>query len=104
MTAKSVDYVITLHQDHLSKTTKHWDSFVSRCSKISMTFDTWTSLSGDPFLSVTAHYIDTPIDKPQQLVLKSDQLAFTPIVGNHSGANIGKILMEAIIFVTRYVS
>jgi hypothetical protein len=61
-----------------------------------MTFDTWTSLSGDPFLSVTAHYIDTPIDKPQQWVLKADQLAFTLIVGNHSGANIGKILMEAI--------
>jgi len=61
-----------------------------------MTFDIWTSLSGDPFLSVTAHYIDTPVDKPQQWVLKSDQLAFTPIIGNHSGANIGKIFMEAI--------
>ena len=31
MTAKTIDYVITLHQDHLSKTTKHWDSFVSHC-------------------------------------------------------------------------
>jgi hypothetical protein len=61
-----------------------------------MTFDTWTSSSGDPFLSLTAHYIDTPVDKPQQWVLKSDQLAFTPIIGNHSGANIGRILMEAI--------
>jgi hypothetical protein len=61
-----------------------------------MTFDTWTSLSGDPFLSVAANYIDTPVDKPQQWVLKSDQLVFMPIIGNHSGANIGKILMEAI--------
>ena len=65
-------------------------------SKISMTFDTWTSLSGDPFLSITAHYIDTPVNKPQQWILKLDQLAFTPIVGNHSGTNIGKILMEVI--------
>ena len=54
------------------------------------------SFPGDPFLSVTAHYIDTPIDKPQQWVLKLDQLAFTPIVGNHSGANISKILTKAI--------
>lgn len=61
-----------------------------------MTFDTWTSLTGDPFLSVTAHYIDSLVDKPQQWVLKSDQLAFTPVIGNYSGANIGKILMEAI--------
>jgi len=26
-----MDYVITLHQVHLFKTTKHWDSFVSHC-------------------------------------------------------------------------
>jgi hypothetical protein len=61
-----------------------------------MTFDTWTSWNGDPFLSVTAHYIDTLVDKPQQWVLKSDQLVFMPVIGNHSRANIGKILMEAI--------
>ncbi|KAG2114291.1 uncharacterized protein F5147DRAFT_770272 [Suillus discolor] len=35
-------------------------------SKISMMFDSWTSLIGDPFLSVTAHYIDAPTDKPQE--------------------------------------
>ena len=61
-----------------------------------MTFDTQTSLTRDPFLSVTAHYIDTSVDKPQQWVLKSNQLAFTLAIGNHSRANIGKILMEAI--------
>jgi len=61
-----------------------------------MTFDSWTSLTGDPFLSVTAHYIDAPADKPQEWALKTEQLAFTPIEGNHSGANIGKILIETI--------
>jgi len=61
-----------------------------------MTFDSWTSLNGDPFLSVTAHYITAPADKPQQWELRSDQLAFTPIVGNHSGENIAKILVETI--------
>ena len=63
---------------------------------MSLTFDSWTSLTGDPFLGITAHYIYSPLDKPQQWVLKTDQLAFTPITGNHSGKNIAKILLEAI--------
>lgn len=61
-----------------------------------MTFDSWTSLTGDPFLSVTAHYIDSPADNPHLWELKSEQLAFKPIEGNHSGANIGRILIEVI--------
>jgi hypothetical protein len=65
-------------------------------SKISMTFDSWTSLVGDPFLSVTAHYIDSPVNKPQEWELKMEQLAFRYIEGNHSGANIGRILVEVI--------
>ena len=36
MRTKTLDYVITLHQVHLSKTTKHWDSFVSHCSYASL--------------------------------------------------------------------
>ena len=31
MSAKILDYIITLHQVHLFKMTKHWDSFVSHC-------------------------------------------------------------------------
>ena len=31
---KTLAYVITPHQAHLSKTTKHWDSFVSHCTYI----------------------------------------------------------------------
>ena len=65
-------------------------------SKISITFDSWTSFVGDPFLSVTAHYIDSPINKPQEWKLKMEQLAFRHIKGNHSSANIGRILVEVI--------
>jgi hypothetical protein len=65
-------------------------------SKISMTFDLWTSLPGHPFLSLSAHYIDSPADKPQEWELKSEQLAFMPIHGNHSGTNISQILIENI--------
>jgi hypothetical protein len=61
-----------------------------------MTFYTWPSLTREPFLSVTAHYINNPVDKPQQWVFKSDQLAFMLVIGHHSGENFGKILMEAI--------
>jgi hypothetical protein len=61
-------------------------------SKISMMFDSWTSLPGHPFLSLTAHYIDSPTDKPQEWELKMEQLAFTPIRGNHSGVTLGPAL------------
>lgn len=61
-----------------------------------MTFDAWTSEPGDPFLSVTGHYIDAPPDKPHEWVLKTDQLAFSPIEGNHSGSNMANILMRTV--------
>lgn len=61
-----------------------------------MTFDSWTSLTGDPFLSITGHYIDAPPETPHVWQLKTEQLAFAPIEGNHSGQNIGRILLEAI--------
>ncbi|KIK40253.1 hypothetical protein CY34DRAFT_13821 [Suillus luteus UH-Slu-Lm8-n1] len=51
---------------------------------------------GVPFLSVTAHYIDSLDGKPQEWELKSEQLAFTIINSNHSGSNIGQILIETI--------
>jgi hypothetical protein len=61
-----------------------------------LTFDSWTSLNGDPFLAVTRHYIISSPDNPQQWELKTEQLMFTPIVGNYSGENIAKILLETI--------
>ncbi|KAF7372005.1 Zinc finger BED domain-containing protein RICESLEEPER 2 [Mycena venus] len=64
--------------------------------QVSFTFDTWTSDTGDPYLSVTGHYIDSPADKPSEWSLKCDQLSFTPIEGNHSGQNLFKILVRIV--------
>ncbi|KAF5378616.1 hypothetical protein D9615_007187 [Tricholomella constricta] len=62
--------------------------------RISFTFDTWTSDAGDPYLSVTGHYIWASEDQPMDWSLKTDQLAFTHLEGNHSGSNIGNILVR----------
>lgn len=65
-------------------------------SKVSMTFDSWTSIIGDPFFSVTGHYIWSPDDKPQQWELRREQLSFAHIEGNHSGQNIARMLIDSI--------
>lgn len=64
--------------------------------RVSFTFDTWTSEAGDPYLSMTGHYITGPKESPQDWELKSEQLGFTHIEGNHSGANLGGILIRII--------
>jgi len=61
-------------------------------SKVSFTFDAWTSDSGDPYLSVTAHYIDAPAESPNAWVMKCEQLAFQEIQGRHTGQNMADIL------------
>lgn len=65
-------------------------------SKISFTFDAWTSAPGDPYLSLTAHYIAAPIDRPNAWELKTDQLIFQEIQGRHTGKNMGDILSCAL--------
>jgi hypothetical protein len=65
-------------------------------SKVSFTFDSWTSAAGDPYCLMTGHYIFAPADKPQEWKLKAEQLAFKHIKGNHSGANISKILVNTL--------
>ena len=60
--------------------------------EISFTFDSWTSESGHPYISVTVHYIDSPKDQPDQWALREAQLAFAPLEGNHSGANMASII------------
>jgi hypothetical protein len=55
--------------------------------QISITLDAWTSKAYDPYLGVTAHYIDSPPQRPNEWTLKSDILGFTEIKGNHGGAN-----------------
>jgi hypothetical protein len=61
---------------------------------MSFTFNTWTSEGTDSnaYISITVHYVDSPVDKPHQWVLKEDQLAFMPLEGNHTGANIASIM------------
>lgn len=65
-------------------------------SKISFTFDAWTSAPGDPYLSLTAHFIDAPADSPTAWELKSDQLIFQEIEGRHTGKNMSDILSRAL--------
>lgn len=64
--------------------------------RVSFTFDTWTSEAGYPYLSMTGHYIAGHKESPQDWELKSEQLGFTHIEGNHSGANLGGILIRII--------
>jgi hypothetical protein len=59
-------------------------------------FDTWTSKTSDPFFSVTGHYITALPNKPNKWQLKSQQLAFTPFEGHHSGSNMSTILVRTI--------
>jgi hypothetical protein len=65
-------------------------------SKVSFTFDAWTFAPGDPYLSLTVHYIDAPADHPNLWSLKSKQLLFQEIEGQHTGKNMSEILRCAI--------
>jgi hypothetical protein len=61
-------------------------------------FDTWTSGTGDPYISITAHYVYSPTQSKQlhKWFLKAEQLAFAPFEGNHSGVNMSNIVVEAV--------
>lgn len=65
-------------------------------SQISITMDSWTSAAYDPYLAITAHYIDSPPDQPNEWSLKSDLLGFAEIEGNHGGANQASIILSVI--------
>lgn len=73
-----------------------WEHLQGIDGRVSFTFDAWTSEASDPYLSVTGHYISAPADAPQDWALQSEQLAFTAIEGNHSGHNIGSILVRVV--------
>jgi hypothetical protein len=47
-------------------------------------------------LSITGHYIDAPIDQPNDWELKTEQLAFETIEGRHTGKNIALILTRTV--------
>jgi hypothetical protein len=65
-------------------------------SKISFMFDAWTSAPGDPYLSLTAHYIDAPADFPSAWKLKTEQLIFQQIEGRHTRKNMANILSRTL--------
>jgi hypothetical protein len=64
--------------------------------KVFSTFDTWTSAPGDPYILLTAHYIDSPPDYLNVWNLKSKQLLFQVTQGQHTGNNMGEILCHAL--------
>ena len=64
--------------------------------KISFTFDAWTSTPGDPYISLTAHYIHSPVDHPNAWELRTEQLLFQEIQGRHTGKILGEILNSAL--------
>lgn len=51
------------------------------------TFDAWTE-AGDPYLSMTGHYIDALIDRPNDWELKTDQLGFEEIEAGTLGRTL----------------
>jgi hypothetical protein len=64
--------------------------------KISITFDATTSRASDPYLAVTAHFIDAPPDSPSSWRLTSDVVAFEHVPGAHNGANLASIIISVI--------
>ena len=64
--------------------------------QISITFDAWTSCSYDLYLAITAHYIDAPLEKPNNWQLKARTLAFTSIEGDYGGANLASIIVRVV--------
>ena len=64
--------------------------------KISFTFDAWMSMPGDPYISLTAHYIHSPVDHLNAWELQTEQLLFQEIQGRHTGKILGEILNSAL--------
>jgi hypothetical protein len=63
---------------------------------MSITFDAWTSKVYDPYLAITAHYIDSPADQRDEWKLKSKVLAFQELPGQHNSENLATTLAEVL--------
>jgi hypothetical protein len=66
------------------------EQFKNNDSRISFTFDAGTSRASDPYLAVTAHWIDSAWKMHEQII------GFPEIEGPHTGANIGSILADSL--------
>ncbi|KAG1842747.1 hypothetical protein DFJ58DRAFT_731906 [Suillus subalutaceus] len=74
---KDIPHCKAVHEEIMKKAaaTKAWlkDVLKDIPSKVSFTFDAWTSNPADPFLSVTGHYIHAHPDKPNDWKLRTDE-------------------------------
>jgi hypothetical protein len=62
--------------------------------QVSATLDGWSSLARDPYLGVTVHWVHNPVESPTEWSLRTLLLAFREVKGNHSGANLARLVME----------
>jgi hypothetical protein len=70
--------------------------FKNMPSQILITFNAWTSKAYDPYLAITAHYINAPSDQPLEWELKSKLLGFEGLQGSHTGANVTVKIVEVL--------
>jgi hypothetical protein len=65
-------------------------------SRVSIPFDAWTSKAYDPYLAITAHYVDAPSDQPLEWELKRKLLGFEELQGSHTGMNVAINIIEVL--------
>ncbi|KAH9955590.1 hypothetical protein BJV74DRAFT_790728, partial [Russula compacta] len=61
---------------------------------ISLTIDLWSNMNLHSFMAVMAHWMER--GKNGKLELHAALITFHEVIGNHSGENLGKILMDII--------
>lgn len=64
------------------------EKFLNFNGRISFTFDAGTTRAHDPFFTITCHWIDEAFEPHNHVI------TFTEIDGEHTGANIGSILIR----------
>ena len=60
------------------------------CTQVAFTTDGWTSATGDPYMTLTLHYINKDFE------MRKFVLNFDNFVGRHTAYHIGKLLDEMI--------
>lgn len=63
---------------------------VPHCSKVAFTTDGWTSANGEPYMTLTLHYIN------KDFLMRKFVLNFDNFIGRHTGYYIAKTLDEMI--------